>query len=404
MLITLIFGTFSNAQAPVQPIELTSGHGAVPRTYFGLHIHHLWQDTGWPTIDFGTWRLWDAHVMWAYLEPSPGSYDFTLLDKYVAEAEKHHVELVLTLAGTPAWASARPLEIPIHEGNIKGAPGLAAEPKSIGIWTDFVRTVGARYRGRIRYYEIWNEPMNKPFYSGSPETMVELAKSASGVLKGIDPTNQILSPPVSGDERGLSWLRSFLTAGGGRFIDIYGFHFYVGGPPEKALGKVVQANSLLHSFGEDKKPIWNTETGWPLSRMNQDVAASYVARALLLGWPSGLERYLYYSWEHAEMGIAPHGNGTTAMASAYSSVEEWIVGATVLRCGESASGLWMEDLKTPSGGAARIVWSVNGPQQLTQQQIGKATWFKALDGHAVQIKQGSPVSANESPILLYSLN
>src|SRR5262249_20629186 len=75
--------------------QLTPPRGPVPENYFGLHIHHLWQDTQWPSIPFGTWRLWDAHVLWTYLEPQPGQYDFSLLDKYVQVAQEHNVELIL---------------------------------------------------------------------------------------------------------------------------------------------------------------------------------------------------------------------------------------------------------------------------------------------------------------------
>jgi hypothetical protein len=266
---------FMPAATPLQAqgFQLDPPRGPVPPVYFGLHIHHLWQDTGWPDIPFGTWRLWDAHVLWAYLEPSPGKYDFELLDRYVQVANQHGVELVLTLQGPPTWASARPAEVPVHQGGGKGLPGSAAEPKSFSTWEDFVRAVASRYRGKIKYYELWNEPMSRPYFSGTPEQMVALAKSASAILKQIDPENKLLSPPVSGDSNGLEWLSKFLSAGGGQYVDIYGFHFYVGGVPEQAIPKVQSARVLLRQFGQDQKPMWNTEAGWQISQLAPSVAA-----------------------------------------------------------------------------------------------------------------------------------
>ena len=48
-------------------------------SYFGLHIHRIVQTqpwypkgdriTPWPSIKFGSWRLWDAYVAWPNLEP-----------------------------------------------------------------------------------------------------------------------------------------------------------------------------------------------------------------------------------------------------------------------------------------------------------------------------------------------
>src|SRR5271156_6298725 len=101
--------------------------------------------------------------------------------------------------------------------------------------------------------------MSRPFFSGQPQDLVVLVRSASAVLKVVDPANKVLSPPVSGDDKGLSWFNYFLRAGGGQYVDIYAFHFYVGGEPEKMVAKIEAARSLLRTYGQDTKPIWNTE-------------------------------------------------------------------------------------------------------------------------------------------------
>ena len=382
------------------PIQANPPRGPIPRTYFGLHIHHLWQDTGWPSIDFGTWRLWDAHVTWANLEPHPNVYDFSLLDKYVAVAQQHQVELVLTLSGTPTWASARPSEVPIHEGGVKGTPGLAAEPSSLASWEDFVRTVATRYKGKIRYYEIWNEPMSRPFFSGQPQDLVAMTRSASTILKGIDPANKVLSPPVSGDDKGLSWFNNFLRAGGGQYVDIYAFHFYVGGEPEKMVPKIEAARSLLRTYGQDTKPMWSTEAGWQISQLGPQVASDYVARAFLVAWPFGLSRYILYSWDHPQMGIAPNGNESTPMVQAYATVEQWLLGAIVTRCVGMPNGLWIENLTLPGGGQAKVIWSTGGPIRLTKDHVGDAKVYTTLDRQTVPIAPGSFPQATNSPILL----
>jgi Glycosyl hydrolase catalytic core len=385
---------------PQTAVQLTPPRGPVPEAYFGLHIHHLWQTTQWPSIPFGTWRLWDAHVLWTYLEPAPGKYDFSLLDKYVQIAQEHNVELILTLEGTPTWASSRPNEVPVHANGAKGAAGVAATPLTTSTWEDFLRTVGTRYKGKIRVYEIWNEPMAKPYFSGSPQEMAGLVKSASTVLKQIDPENRIISPPVSGDNDGIDWFDRFLSAGGGQFVDIYGFHFYVGGPPEKSLPKIERARALLRKYGQDSKPIWNTEAGWQISHLGPQVASDYVARAFLVSWPSGIGRYMFYSWDHPDMGIAPNGNASTPMVLAYATVEKWMVGSTVTRCVSTQNGLWVENLTMANGSQGKVVWSAAGSISLTKDNIGGATEYETLDGQKVQIRPNSPPQATESPILL----
>src|SRR5258708_39769235 len=116
-------------------IRLNPTGNPIPPIFFGMHIHHMLtgaaQPTPWPAIPFGSWRLWDAYVVWPALEPEKGKWNFSTLDKYVAMAEEHHVEILLTLGLTPPWASTRPEEKSGY------SPGNAAEPKNMSDWQDF---------------------------------------------------------------------------------------------------------------------------------------------------------------------------------------------------------------------------------------------------------------------------
>src|SRR5215470_1149409 len=72
---------------------------AIPRSYFGLHIHHLAYPvpTPWPNVPVPEWRLWDADVTWADIEPTKGQWRFDKLDGYVSLAAQHGTGLLLTL-------------------------------------------------------------------------------------------------------------------------------------------------------------------------------------------------------------------------------------------------------------------------------------------------------------------
>jgi len=371
----------------------------VPASFFGLHIHHLWQDTEWPDIPFATWRLWDAHVTWALLEPRRDSYDFKLLDRYVEAAASHQVQLMLTLASTPTWASARPTEIPVHEGGGRGAAGAAAEPASITDWRNFIRTVATRYKGRILYYEVWNEPMFKPFYSGSVSKMIELVESAHRVLKEVDPNIEIISPPVDTSSAGLQWLAAFLDANGGELVDIYGLHLYTPGPPEYMISRVEQVRTILQGHQQSQKPIWNTEAGWQMKDRASAMGANYVARAFLVAWPLGVERYYYYAWDNDAMGIMPHGENA-GVAWAYTQVEKWMLGSTVRDLVGLPSNVWVEHLKLLDGREAEIAWTTGDSATLSHEHVGAATSYQTLNGRTVPIRPGSDLSLTGSPVLL----
>jgi hypothetical protein len=394
-----------------QQLNLVPPREPVPAAYFGLHIHHMWSDpvhhqwneAEWPTIPFGTWRLWDAHVLWTYLEPAPNQYNFTILDHYLQDTQSRNVQTVLTLEGTPTWASARPQEVPMHQGGEKGATGSAAEPANLADWENFVRTVATRYKGKIHFYEIWNEPMFKPYYSGSVPSMVALVRSASTVLKEVDPSNRVLQPPVDGNSDGLSWLNSFLAAGGGKFVDIYSFHLYPGGDgsPEVNIAKTGNIRRVLRSYGEDAKPLWITEEGWEFPKYSPQVGAGYVARALLLGWPLGYGRVFIYSWDHNVFGLAPDGQAGRPMSQAYETTEHWLVGSTMTRCIEEGNGLWVENLTLPNGHQGKVLWSSDGEISVSKDHLAGATGYATIDGRTFSLNPNVHLTVGGSPILLF---
>jgi hypothetical protein len=377
-------------QAPAEP---------VPADFFGLHIHHLWQPTSWPDVPFGTWRLWDAHVTWALLEPRRDVYDFKLLDRYVEVAQARHVQLLLTLAGTPVWASARPSEIPVHEGGGKGAPGSAAEPASDADWRNFVRTVAGRYHGKITYYEIWNEPMFKPFYSGSVARMVEMTRTAREELKQAAPENQILSPPVDTSAASVSWLKEFLERGGGDFVDIWGLHLYVPGPPELMIPRVAQFREILEINKQGQKPVWNTEAGWQMRTRPPDVAAAYVSRAFLVAWSLGIKRFYFYAWDNDNLGIMPRGEHAE-LAQAYRQTAKWMLEAKIEDLVGLPGNIWVEHVKLQDGRVAKIAWSGSGGGTLGREHIGVAKTYETLDGRVLPVQPGSDLVLTAAPILL----
>jgi len=324
----------------------SSNQTKIPLQYFGLHIHRADEGTPWPNVPFGSWRLWDAHVNWTQLEPRKGQWDFSRLDRYVAMAGITKVDILLPLAMTPKWASARPEEPSAYQ------PGNVAEPKNLADWTDYVAEVGKRYKGKIFYYEIWNEPSDKTHYSGDIPTLVKLTCEAKRVLKGIDPAIKIVSPASAGGGRHIEYLDRFLAAGGAGCIDIVAHHFYLfKSPPEamvpliRAVKKVMAANRVGHL------PLWNTETGYWIESKDQieipaafsrggwkmlerdKEAGDYITKALLLARAEGIDRFYWYAWDNRIMGLIEPKQGTPKPAVGdLAELMRKLVGATQLRC------------------------------------------------------------------------
>ena len=195
---------------------------------------------------------------------------------------------------SPPWASARPNDYSPYR------PGWPAEAKNIEDWRNYVRTVATRYKGKIPYYEIWNEPNLKHYFSGTGKTMLNLSKEAYQILKEVDPNIKVVSPSMTTVEEGLVWLEEFLRDGGKNYVDVIGYHFYVPvEPPEKMVLEIMRVRKVMAKYGVEKMPLWNTEAGWLGKEPFQDEqkGAAYVARAYILNWLAGVERFYWYDWD-----------------------------------------------------------------------------------------------------------
>lgn len=338
--------------------------------YLGMHMHRADEGTKWPGAGFGSWRLWDADAAWPNLEPERGRWDFARLDRYVAMARLAGVEILLPLGLSPRWASARPGERSSY------SPGNAAEPRDLEDWRNYVRTVATRYKGRIRDFEIWNEPNEVSFFSGTPEKLVELTCEAQRVLKSVSPDNRLVSPSMVGEGREPELLGAFLEKGGKNCIDIVGYHFYVPkGPPEALTALVGRVRAVMKKAGVGDLPLWNTESGWWIEngdrtpetgadprwmRISVAQSGAWVARALIVGRAAGLERFYWYAWDNKFMGLIEPSNGAYKPgAKAFATLAGWLADNPGVACFTNQTN-WSCRLNRQSGLASGteelLVW------------------------------------------------
>ena len=381
--------------------ELRTPTTTIPDTYFGLHIHHLDRPvpTPWPAMPVPTWRLWDADVNWADIQPSKGQWQFDRLDRYVLQAQKHGTRILFPLGGTPTWASAQPRMPSNYQ------LGFTAEPANTEDWRTFVRTVVMRYKHRIQAYEIWNEPNLRDFWTGSMDQMLELTREASEIIRALDPEAVLVSPAATADY-GIRWLEDFLKKGGGKYVDVIGYHFYVNPHtrlPEEMVPLVQLVRQILAENGVAEKPLWNTETGWlpPAKFASEEMAAAFLARAYILAWATGIQRFYWYAWDNRSLAIVTFQEGEgriTAAGRAYKVMEEWLVGARMDSCTQSADGLWTCELNR-SGKKEWIVWNQHGDRNFPLPAAWHARSITPLLRQRESLKESS-VAIGPLPTLI----
>lgn len=394
--------------------ELKGSTKVIPKSFFGMHIHRADTTTTWPVAKFGTWRLMDTYVVWFNLEPEKGKWDFRRLDRLVEMAEKNKVEVLLPLGMTPAWASSRPTE------NSAYGLGHAAEPASMDDWRNYIRTVAQRYKGRIRYYEVWNEPNLHHFFTGDMAKMVELTRIAYEEFKKVDSGIQIVSPSATGNSsKYVKWLDNFLISGGGRYVDIIAYHLYVDNKPEEMLEIIREVRQVMKMNKVDNKLLWNTESGWRIEngdgspdvpafnywkKLDHSNAGPYIVRSHVIAWAAGVERYCWYSWDHGMLGfIEPTTKVMKQHAvSAYAKTIKWLQGSVVKGCNKSGM-IWSCALTDQKGRNVWLVWS--DEEKAYSWNIPKdwyVTELESLDGsmYVIDMNRRTTLLINQSPLLL----
>jgi hypothetical protein len=348
----------------------------------------------WPQTAFGTWRLWDQQgTTWAALEPSKGVWDYSLLDKAVQDAQTNNAKIILVLGQSPTWASARPTEFSFY-----GA-GAAAEPKDMQDWIDYLRNVATRYKGRILLYEMWNEPNDPNYFSGSVAKAVELTRLAQETLKAVDPRIKLISSaPYS-----VGYLQQYLAAGAGQYADIIGYHIY-NTPPEDDIRLLADLRTVKQRTGVADKPLWITEGATGDNTTPAADAAGLLARKYLVEMLYGSSRFNWYVWGAA----TPFCLATTdadqsaanAAGVALGALQGWLVGGTIQTTGVDSRQNWTVQMQTPDGLPGYIVWNPRGAANWPVPAGFRTGEIRDLAGNSRPAAGLTRVAVGPEPVLI----
>lgn len=128
-------------------------------------------------------------------------------DNIVDLAEQYQVQIIARLGAAPNWSRA--------DGNARGD---FAPPDRFEDFADFAATVAARYRGRIRFYQVWNEPNIYPEWGNQPvdpEAYTRLLCLAYRRIKAADPEAVVISGALAPTAE----LGTLSAAGGNNLMD-----------------------------------------------------------------------------------------------------------------------------------------------------------------------------------------
>ena len=287
--------------------------GAIPRSFFGMHIenavpaaYNLYGSVQCPLfgdLGYGTVRLYESYATQLFCNPANGTFNWAPLDALVGYYSAAGVEMVYTFGNMPAWATG---------GSASHFNPLP--PTSMASLTGYVSALVARYAGRIRAYEIWNEVDNAAgSWSGTVAQMQAICAAVYPVVKAGDPAALVLSPNVEGFGamnvgNGLGY-QDLVLQGAAGCADVLAVHTYCDpGQPEFVVrfGQFVAAQAKTYGLAQ----YWATESGalsWydatgtlqkPSAggtKMPAAQASGWVTRLGLCHWLGGFARWYYFS-------------------------------------------------------------------------------------------------------------
>jgi len=383
----------------------------VPLDFFGMHT--LSYDQPWPTeIEIGALGK-GTLTGWPYIERSAGVYTWTDLDRWVALAEAHKIGIFHTIGpGSPEWATSN--RASCRNSAIGGIKNCTALPADLSRIDSFVSALVARYKGRIRYYEMANEPDS---YTTATD-LVAYVNNVVPIIRKLDPAAKIISASMNGRNPGI--MKEYFSRGGTTDFDVLSIHSYppTGNPynvPESidvnwsATGNVhllAPLRPILAQHGLEQKPIWSTEGSWGNrtyatgAANDQDLEAAFVARYHLLHWSNGVTRAYWYAWPVGGTNWGSLKGRKGAMA--YREVQNWMINATMTSMCAASGTVWSCLLSRPhpNNYRAQAVWDTAGPSVYRAPDEFKV--YRDLEGNQFNIPQDHEVPIGLKPLLFAS--
>jgi hypothetical protein len=338
-------------------------------------------------------------VGWGSVETEKGHYDWSKADQVVDFCVENGIE--------PYANIGRSNEV-YFSGEARGTPATR-DPGAMEAWKKFLAAAAERYKGRVRYWEMANEPNIRIFWPPEPDAVeyAEFVIEGAKVLKSVDPDCQICAGVTAGIV--MDYIREFLAAGTVPYFDVFVYHAYRTVPEgfssrltvraQTDLSQVkltldkreIQRLTFLKEF-EDLQtllrrrgftgPIWQGETGYPSSEdtihwrgdgpWGEKIQAKFVLRRLMIDWLAGADMSSYFLMlefsskinPNLAWGFHPVGKNTKGLLvledlspkPAYYALQRLSSAMAGVARTDQAACLF-DDLEVPSG--ARLNWHLD---------------------------------------------
>jgi Glycosyl hydrolase family 10 len=334
---------------------------SVKQNIFGIHSStsgdFLVQD------DFAS--LWGAKwgrlfLRWNLVEMQRGQYNWVMIDQLVDAYLRQHMNVMGVMGEVPpAWMTNPVQEMP-------------------PLYQKFVAAALEHFRGRIRYWDVYNE-IDSKFYAklgfdpnADPNGDVKVLRTELEQMQSFDP-NLVKMCCSPGSSAWLQYSKRVFDSGLIGKIDIVSMHPYQTGPPEFSdngmnyVDMVAKMRALTQLYGSTK-PVWSTEANWLIGPagvkgviapdVSEHEQSEYVVRANLLSLglhvPYFIHSPFFYPFHKAELvdSLSSYANMAALFSDAQNvsslPVMPDVYGVTASVAGKTVAALWTDSLQPVS--------------------------------------------------------
>jgi len=229
---------------------------------------------------------------WSQIEARQGEVAWGSLDRAVTAAHQEGIMPILVLAHTPRWASVA-TGVDLNRAEIYSRQ----PPRDVRDWERFVAAAAARYRDRVRAWQIWTQ-LSLPHYRGTGSEYLALLRGARARIRAADPGARVAIATPGGMDLGFV-VRAVTNAAESFDTISLAPHDLA---PEALVRPLAALSVRLRSTGKSLWMEYGPEAGHPAER-----AAAFWARLHAIAQAAGVERLFAIDLARAEPGVRQMG-------------------------------------------------------------------------------------------------
>jgi hypothetical protein len=310
---------------PKRSSQIQDGFGInsdLPRDPYLPWDRHWWTrmfDAGVSWIRIGQYENSSDYTSWDWIEQKRGVLAIPPgLDDYVDSLVDNGVKIqVQLLYGNPMYTSPAgklPDAIAPEPGGFHNPDRSLYSvfwppktPEQIAAFVKYVQFVVGHFRGRIRYYALWNE-QDIDYWNPlpNPEDYGRLLKAFIPAVHGADPQAKVVYGGQNEPTRDYA-RRALDACDCAAGIDVFAYHTYPGygqnlNPESMDYGAYgdespAKLRELVRGYPGIRRdiPFWDDEfnsiPSWPGS--DESVQSKYVPRGMIYNWAQGVRTFVW---------------------------------------------------------------------------------------------------------------